>query len=111
MGIQRIKFLGLVLILLVTFSTSQRAMAEQETKAPESPTARQETSSSALTLANLVSASAELSARLSALERYLELGFDPASLEVKLAKIDQRLKSLYDRLERLSEIRAYHVFV
>ena len=101
MGIQRIKFLGLVLILLVTFSTSQRAMAEQESKAPESPTAGQETSSSPLSLANLVSASTELSARLSALERHLELGFDPASLEEDLAKIDQRLKSLSDRLERL----------
>jgi len=101
MGIQRIKSLGLVLILLVTFSTSQRAMAEQETKAPESPTAGQETSSSPLTLANLVSASAELSARLSALERHLKLGFDPGSLEEDLAKIDQRLKSLSDRLEQL----------
>ena len=103
MGIQRIKFLCLVLILLVTFSTSPMAMAEQEAKAPESPTARQETSSSALTLANLVFASAELSARLPALERRLELelGFDQASLEEDLAKIDQRLKLFSDRLERL----------
>ena len=86
---------------LVTFFTFQGAMAEQETKAPDKQAAGEETPPPPLNVGDLVSASTELSARLAALKRDLELGFDPVGLEEDLAKIDERLKSLSERLEEL----------
>jgi small-conductance mechanosensitive channel len=120
MQIQRVKFLAFILIFVATFATSQGAGTAQETTPPPSNGGRKPETGSPMTISDLVSGSTELSERLSALQRNLELGFDLPGFEEKLAKAEERLKALADRFkemktdgrlgyERLSALKAQMV--
>ena len=69
MRIQRVKFLSLVLILVVTLATSQGAVDAQETATPLSTGAAEPGTGSSMTISDLVSFSTELSVRLSAFQK------------------------------------------
>jgi len=99
---------------MVSLTTFQGAVNAQKTAPPLSdadPGTR-----SSLTVSDLVSFSTELSGRLSALQRNMELGFDLPAFEKDLAKTQEQLKVVFDGLnemkadgrlgyERLSELK------
>jgi len=117
MQIQSVTFRGIVLILLFTLATFQGAVEAQQTAPPLSTEAVEPGTGSPLTISDLISFSTELSGRLSALQRDLQLGFDLAGIEEALAETTEELKALSARLkqmktdsrlgfERLSELKA-----
>ena len=101
MRIQSVKFFSLVLILVVTLATSQGAVDAQETATPLSTGAAGPETGSSLTISDLVSFSTELSVRLSALKRNMEIGLDLPGFEKDLAETQEQLKVLSDRLKQM----------
>ena len=101
MQIQKAEFLGFILIFLVTFATFQGVVIAQETVPPSSPQAEKSETASSMTISDLLSSSSELSGRLSALQKNLELGFDLPDFEGKLAKTEKKLLSLSDRFKEM----------
>ena len=101
MRIQRVKFFSFVLILVVTLATFQGAVNAQETAAPSSKEAAGPETGSSLTISDLISFSTELSARLSTLQRNMEIGLDLPGFEKDLEKTKEQLKVLSARLKEM----------
>jgi hypothetical protein len=76
MPIQRINFLSFVLILVLVMVTFQGIVKAQDTTPLLSKGAADTEKSSSLSISDLISFSTELSGRLSALQRNVELDFD-----------------------------------
>ncbi|MGD8530150.1 MAG: mechanosensitive ion channel [Syntrophobacterales bacterium] len=117
MQIQSVTFRGIVLGLLFSVTILQGAVAAQQTGPSASTEAAEPAADSTLTISDLISYSTELSGRLSALQRELQLGFDLAGFEEALGETTEELKSLSARLKatktdrrlglgRLSELKA-----
>ena len=117
MPIQRINFLGFVLILVLAMATFQGIVEAQDTTPPLSKGAGDTEESSLLSISDLISFSTELSERLSVLQRNVELDFDLSGFEKDLAKTQEQLKELSVKLkeiktdgrlsyQRLSELKA-----
>jgi len=116
MPIQRINFLSFVLILVLVMVTFQGIVKAQDTTPLLSKGAADTEKSSSLSISDLISFSTELSGRLSALQRNVELDFDLSGFEKDLAKTQEQLKVLSVKLkeikadgrlgsQRLSELR------
>ena len=101
MRIQTVKFFSFVLILVVTLATFQGAVNAQETSTPLSTGAADPGTGSSLTISDLISFSTELSARLSTLQRNMEIGLDLPGFEKDLEKTKEQLKVLSDRLKEM----------
>jgi small-conductance mechanosensitive channel len=101
MQIQRVKFLAFILIFAATFAAPPGGMVAQEAAPASSNEPAKPETGSPMTISDLVSGSTELSERLSALQRNLELGFDLPGFEEKLAKTEERLKALADRFKEM----------
>ena len=76
-------------------------MTAQETAPPPTPRLEGRNRLGLMTISDLVSSSTELSGRLSALQRNLELGFDLPGFEEKLAETEEKLKALSDRFKEM----------
>ena len=116
MRVESITFRSIVIILLLTLATFQRAVEAQQTTTPTSSGAVEPKTGSTLNISDLISYSTELSGRLSALQRDLKDGFDLSDFEKALSDKKEDLKALSDRLkamktdsrlglERLSELK------
>jgi chromosome segregation ATPase len=101
MPIQRIKFLGFVLILVLAVVTFQGIVEAQDTTPTLSKGAADTEKSSSLSISDLISFFTELSERLSALQRNVELYFDLSGLEKDLAKTQEQLKVLSVKLKEI----------
>jgi len=101
MPIQRINFLSFVLILVLAVVTFQDIVKAQDTTPPLSKGAGDTEESSSLSISDLVSFSTELSERLSALQRNVELDFDLSGFEKDLAKTQEQLKVLSVKLKEI----------
>jgi small-conductance mechanosensitive channel len=101
MPIQRINFLGFVLILVLAMVTFQGVVEAQDTTPPLSKGAAGPETGSSLTISDLVSFSTELSVRLSALKRNMEIGLDLPGFEKDLAETQKQLKVLSVRLKKM----------
>jgi small-conductance mechanosensitive channel len=101
MPIQRINFLGFVLILVLAMATFQGIVEAQDTTPPLSKGAADTEKSSSLSVSDLISFSTELSERLSDLQRNVELDFDLSGFEKDLAKTQEQLKVLSVKLKEI----------
>ena len=101
MRIQTVNFFTFVLVFVVTLATFQGAVDAQETATPLSTGAAGPETGSSLTISDLISFSTELSARLSTLQRNMEIGLDLPGFEKDLEKTKEQLKVLSARLKQM----------